>query len=1011
MRFRTKLLASTLIVNAAIIASPALAQGEEEQGVDCATDSTNPACAGENVIVVTGSILSRENAITASPITILSEQTLAERGLNTAAEAVQRLSANGAGTIANGWNTGFNFATGANAPALRGLTVQSTLSISDGLRIAPYPLADDGQRNFVDLNTIPSAIIERVEVLRDGASSTYGADAIAGVINIITKKEIQGLHLDGSLGVSEKGDAEEQRFSVTWGYGDLADQGFNFYVSAEYQNNEELFARDRGFPFNTQDWSSICGDSGSCLINHSWNGVTPELGDTPASFNGFIDIPGVALVRPVTTAGGATGSGRYSYLNAAAGCRDWNPITITANQSGTSPLNTCEVDFHNAYIMLQPDIERKGLSSRFTANVGDNAQVYAMGNYYETHTAASFTPLSFRGTPTNPRPGGLASYNVIAPVYVCSSGVGTLNGLNTGCDATNGTLNPYNPYAADGQTAQISFRSPRGRTVDTKARSLRGVLGIDGTFGDDWRYAANFTASEVRLTRTQENYLIPQRIADVLARGTFNFFDPSQTSEEVWDYIAPANKTVSISKLWQAQATLSKELFELPGGSLAAAVGASYREESIDAPSGNPGITTPTGNQYDRYYSINAVGTAGSRNVSSAFFEIDAPVLDQLELSVQGRYDDYSTGQSNFSPKFGAKFTPVDMVTLRGTYSEGFRIPSFNEAFGLPTTGFVTRTVNCTDFAAYCAAHGNNAYATNQYSLGLTQTGNPELDPEKSKSWTLGLIVDPISNVRLTVDFWHIKVNGLISGVTSTAAAEAQYYGNNGVVNIPGIVVVPGTPDPAFPNALPQLGFIQSSFANQDSQTVSGLDFGVNANFGLTDAITWRSNFDASYLLKYELTPADGSDPLRYEDTLSPCNITSCSGSPEWRASWQNSLDFGDTVISLTAYYTKGVDTASLDFGGVKGECQFNADNAVSTVSYVDGTPFQCRTKDIWNVDLTASHTINDKFTIYANVLNVFGIDAPFDPSGAYGLFGFNPAWAGPNIMGRYFRLGAKVDF
>jgi len=247
--------------------------------------------------------------------------------------------------------------------------------------------------------------------------------------------------------------------------------------------------------------------------------------------------------------------------------------------------------------------------------------------------------------------------------------------------------------------------------------------------------------------------------------------------------------------------------------------------------------------------------------------------------------------------------------------------------------------------------------------------------------------------------------------VTSTAAAEAQYYGNNGVVNIPGIVVVPGTPDPAFPNALPQLGFIQSSFANQDSQTVSGLDFGVNANFGLTDAITWRSNFDASYLLKYELTPADGSDPLRYEDTLSPCNITSCSGSPEWRASWQNSLDFGDTVISLTAYYTKGVDTASLDFGGVKGECQFNADNAVSTVSYVDGTPFQCRTKDIWNVDLTASHTINDKFTIYANVLNVFGIDAPFDPSGAYGLFGFNPAWAGPNIMGRYFRLGAKVDF
>src|SRR5690606_16856640 len=146
-----------------------------------------------------------------------------------------RLSANGAGTIAQGWNTGFNFASGANAPALRGLTVQATLSISDGLRMAPYPLADDGQRNFVDLNTIPNAVVERIEVLRDGASSTYGADAIAGVINVITKKAIPGLPLGGSVGISQRGDAGERRADVTWGYGDLADQGFNFYVSGEYQ--------------------------------------------------------------------------------------------------------------------------------------------------------------------------------------------------------------------------------------------------------------------------------------------------------------------------------------------------------------------------------------------------------------------------------------------------------------------------------------------------------------------------------------------------------------------------------------------------------------------------------------------------------------------------------------------------------------------------------------------------------------------------------------------------------
>ena len=115
---------------------------------------------------------------------------MAQRGVNTVSEAVQRISANNAGTIQAGWNTGFNFASGANAPSLRGLTVQDTVSLFDGLRMAVYPLADDGQRNFVDLNTIPNAIIDRIEILRDGASSTYGADAIAGVVNIITKKEI-----------------------------------------------------------------------------------------------------------------------------------------------------------------------------------------------------------------------------------------------------------------------------------------------------------------------------------------------------------------------------------------------------------------------------------------------------------------------------------------------------------------------------------------------------------------------------------------------------------------------------------------------------------------------------------------------------------------------------------------------------------------------------------------------------------------------------------------------------
>ncbi len=996
-------------VRRALLAAAVAAAGMPA-GVAFAQEQQETTTQPMEEVVVTGSILRRTDAETPSPVTVISAETLEERGINTIAEAVQRLSANNAGTIQQGWNTGFNFASGANAPALRGLTVQATLSVADGLRMAPYPLADDGHRNFVDLNTIPNAIVERIEVLRDGASSTYGADAIAGVINVITKKEIQGLHIGGSYGMSEQGGADENRIDLTWGHGDLESEGYNFYISGEYQKQDNLWARERGYPFNTQDWSRVCGDSGSCMSNLNWNGMTGEDG----SFNGLISIPGVALVRPVTGAldgtGSATGSGRFEYLNPAAGCRQWN--TINQNVSGTAPLSVCEVNFQGEYIMLQPEIKRQGLSTRFTANIGDGGQIYAMANFYKTDTAASFTPLGFNGLPTVPRPQGMMNYNVILPVYVCSTGVGTLDGLNTGCDDTNGVLNPYNPYASDdplvAQRAQAFFRSPYGRSIETSSKVIRGVVGIEGTIGGDngWRYSADFTASQNDLTRNEGNYYIPQRIMDVVARGTFNFADPTATPQEVWDYISPLNSKVSSSQLWQVQAMVSKAFFELPGGPFQAALGVSYREESLNNPSGNPANDSAP---YTRYYSINAVGAAGERDVKSAFFELSAPIIDQLEVLASGRYDEYSSGQSNFSPKVGFKFTPIEQVALRGTWSEGFRIPSFNEAYGLPTTGYVTATVNCAAAGTYCADHGNNAYATGQYSVGLTSVGNPELDPEESTAFTAGLIIEPLSNLNFTIDYWNIEVDGLIKGVTASASLINQWYTNGGDPGLPGIVMLPGAPDPAFPGALPALGFIQASFANLESQKASGLDFGANLSLPIGDAVTWRSALDASYMMKFEQITEDGT-VLRYDGTLSPCDVTSCSGTPKWRGTWQNTFEFGPAAVSLTAYYTSGYDTASVDYDGVKGDCLFNAENHISTQTFVDGTPVNCTQPAQWNADLTGRYTFNDKYTVFAEVLNFLDIEPEFDPSAAYSLFGFNPAWGGPNMIGRYYRVGFRVE-
>lgn len=954
---------------------------------------------GEESIVVTGSLLRRTTTETASPVTVLSSESMEQRGINTVSEALQRVSANNAGTISGGWNNGNNFATGANAVSLRGLTVQSTLTIFNGLRMAPYPLADDGHRNFVDSQTIPQAIVDRIEVLRDGASSTYGADAVAGVVNIITRKQITGVHLNASAGISSRGDAGERRIDGSAGYGDLQEQGFNVYIGGEYQKNDRLWARDRQYPFNTSDLSRVCNDAGQCMQNLTqfginWDG-TLNTGTTIAP-----------LVAPYATPT-PNGAGRLAPYQLLSGCNGLTPVTLTPAQqrAGTTAAvyaaQQCQQDLRAQYSTLAPKTERWGLSARGTLRIGGDHELWAEGNYYNVTTNTQLAPLNFAGQTTPP--GAVVLNPVYLPIYVCPQGVGNLL-ANTGCTAANGTLNPNNPFAASEQYARLVVRYDQPRLIESKSRALRGAVGISGSFWDDLRYNADFTISNVRLDIRQNNFLIPQRILDVIATGEYNFVNQAANSQAVRDYIAPENNTRSNSDLWQIQGSLAKDILQLPGGPMQLAVGVAYRKESIDNPSANPQNDEFP---FERYYSVNSVGATGSRNVKSAFFELGAPILDQLEVNLSGRYDKYSSGQKNFSPKIGAKFTPLRELAIRGTWSRGFRIPSFNEAYGLPTTGYITQQVDCTEFAAFCAAHGNNAYATGQYSIGLTASGNPNLDPERSTSMTLGAVFEPVRNLSFTLDYWKIKVKDLISGVDYSDIPDL-YYANNGAVEIPGVVLRPGLPDPLYPNALPLLGFIEYSFQNADQQKVSGIDFGMNLKRDL-GSVTWTSSAEASYLIRFEKKFEDGS-VQRYDGTLSPCDITSCSGSPKWRGSWQNTLDFGRLSLTATAYYTSGYDLASTDYGGVEGDCAGSIGASVVTY-YHTSVPVRCKAKPTWNLDLAGEFRVNDRFALYANVLNVLDLKAPFEPSAAYSIYQYNPAWAGPNIMGRYFRMGAKVDF
>ncbi len=1052
-RFASKaaLLTAVTPLAVALATVPGYAQTAPAAGARPATAPTEDDATGQD-IVVTGSILRRTDTETPSPVTVLTADDLDKRGVNTVQEALQTLSANNGGSLMNSFSANGAFAGGASAASLRGLTTSSTLILFDGLRAAYYPLADDGSRNFVDLNTIPDAIVDRVEVLKDGASSTYGADAVAGVINIITKKQFQGLAGRAEAGITEKGDAGNQRIELTAGYGDLETKGFNVYASGHYINTEALYNRDRGFPYNTSDLSSRCATSlvprggnfnaTTCENNNVANGLQngAQYANGQPRFLGLSTATLINYARPATATGAGIAGTRFQQLtNPAAGCGSLTPVQLTAaqltNTGGngglTAPANgvVCQEDIVNRYSLIAPKIERLGGSVRGTVRLGDNIEAYGMFNYEQSRVAYTGLQAIYRGT-TTPGPllqryttastpatqgaGGLFGQVISLPVYVCP------RGTTAACTVANGTLNPNNPFATAGQRAAIVGRlSDIQETNETLNQAYRGAIGVSGTFGQGWGFSVDATAMKVDLTRKLGGRIYVQNFLDAVNDGSYNWINPAANSQAVRDFIAPEINQKATSELYQAQGSITKSLFELPGGPLQVAVGASYREEKVNAPSLNPGVLNQPTQQYLR---VNGFSSQGSRNIKSAFFEVGAPVFDQLELNVSGRYDDYSTGDKNFSPKFAAKFTPIRQVAFRGTYSRGFRIPSFAETGSSPTTGFVT-----TNAPASCVTAnplGGTTYC-NGYSLGLSQAGAPGLKPEKSRNFTGGVIVEPLRWLTLTADYYNIKKTGVITGDDYTPALAAYYAGAAIPAGFQVIPDVPSLQDAAVnPNAKPRAGFVIYSYVNGPTQKTSGLDFTGTIRLPIAEGVRFTSSFDATYVIGYTQSFPGGSTQS-YAGTLGNFQITSGSGTPQWKGSWQNTLEIGKASISATAYYTQGYSTTAEDSSGENtaficgapalfdsdGDGINDSSTDANSHTYSDGlTPVQCDVKRFINVDMSASYDVSDNFTFYFNVQNVLGSRPPLDAT-TYGGYQYNPAWANSGIIGRSFRAGAKFKF
>jgi iron complex outermembrane receptor protein len=421
----------------------------------------------------------------------------------------------------------------------------------------------------------------------------------------------------------------------------------------------------------------------------------------------------------------------------------------------------------------------------------------------------------------------------------------------------------------------------------------------------------------------------------------------------------------------------TRQLWSLPGGPVGVALGAEARYEAQADPALNPN---------DVVQGLGIAQTAGSRNVEAAYFEFGIPVVKMLNIDVSGRYDHYSDFGSAFTPKAGFKFTPIPEVVLRGTYSRGFRAPAFAENGSSSSEGFITEVLP----ASFCAQH-SAAYCL-PYSLGILSSANRNIKPEKSDSFTLGVILAPFKHFSASIDAYAIKKKDVIEPPNS-GAALAPYLA--GLPLPPGATVTPDLPDPSNPNALARPAVLGGVYANLNQLRTDGIDIDLRGDVEFGDYGKWNSDLSVTKIFSFKLVFPDGTSQ-QFVGTQAPYILSSGAGTPRYRGTWTNSYEYGPASLTLTTYYTSGFRSTGVDATGSSSICLYS-DSFCHVASFID-------------MDLTGIYKVNDHLTASFSVLNLLDRLPPINPADYAGT-NYNPTYAQAGIIGRFFKIGVGYKF
>ncbi|MGK5060189.1 TonB-dependent receptor [Janthinobacterium sp. LB2P49] len=663
-------------------------------------------------VEITGSSIKRIAVEGALPVQRLSQEAIAKSGATSVADLIQALPAMQGftiGAVAAGSNSGGN-----TSASLHGIGETYTLVLLNGRRIAPQ-----GSGTTVNLNAIPMSAVERVEVLTDGASALYGSDAIAGVVNFILKKNQQGATLEATYSAPEDKGGDTWNTSVTYGFGDLDEDRFNVLVSYRHDEQSKLRATDRTFA----DSSYLKFARGG--KNYIWDRTSTSA------------APAGATVAYKTKDSVSTAF--TPYLAMTNECPTGFDLT-------TSNTRACGFDTGST-VEIVPQSKRDSLFTKGTYKLNDNLNAFAEVAYSRFDLTARIA--------ANPIPISIAKDSALYNTYV-------------------------SPYLTPAQRADVKSITANYRTTDfglrasnTITETKHMVLGVEGELGA-WNFESGLTWSQNSIDeRYTGGYATNQGFKDILANPDFNPFATTQ-KPSVQSQIAGAQ---FIGSIRTASTTMrgvdthgSRELFDLPGGKASLGIGGDYRtyryEQSPDS----------NGTSKDIYNFNTSPAYDLSRDTYGAFVELLAPLTKSFEMTVGGRYDAVKAIDDKLNSKtvgkkdsantykVSARWQPVQTVLIRGSYGTGFKAPSMLDlAQPLVNAGFTAKKFDCPyPGMPLCRAEATQYNAVSQ--------GNPDLQSEKSKQFTLGFRVEPSAAFSFGADLWDVKLRNAVSEITEAQA-------------------------------------------------------------------------------------------------------------------------------------------------------------------------------------------------------------------------------------------------